>query len=186
MWSVRIADSDLSMLERVTSLRCKTKSQHGVATQKHDRARTDWEICYFGFMGEVGVSRALGLEPNWSVIIGGDDGYDIVLPGNRTMLTTSVPVQVKTPLARATRDWLYFNDESQIKADYLVLCNVDEYETSVLIRGGISKGSFLSNCVTKNFGYGERIAVHADRLQPIDGLIMAFQKNRNIQVGMQC
>lgn len=166
------------MLEQITSRRCRVKSLHGVVTQKHDRFRSDWDICYFGFMGEVGVAMALGIEPNWSVLVGGDDGTDILLKNHK--------LQVKTPLSRSTRDWLYFNDERQVKADVLVLCNIDEYETGVLIRGAISKQDFLDASVTKNFGYGERLAVHESKLRSMDELITNTQKHKKIRNGHQC
>lgn len=111
----------------MTTKRCETKVAHAVKTQKFDRKRTDWEIMYFGFMGEVGVARALCIEPNWSVLVGGDSGSDLIV--DERML------QVKTPLTKQTKDWFYFNDEERFNAEYGILCNVDEYETSVIIRG---------------------------------------------------
>jgi hypothetical protein len=149
-----------------------------VATQKHDRQRTDWEICYFGFMGEVGVARALCIEPNWSVLIGGDSGADISFGDNM--------LQVKTPLTKQTRDWFYFNDEERFSAEYGVLCNIDEYETSVLIRGAVCNADFVNLCVTKNFGYGERVAVHASQMTPMDDLIAAVQETKQQTVGERC
>ena len=62
-WQVRLSDSDLGLLHEVTPKRCETKVAHAVKTQKFDRKRTDWEIMYFGFMGEVGVARALCIDP---------------------------------------------------------------------------------------------------------------------------
>lgn len=178
VWRVRLTDNELSLLSDVTTRRCRTKRDHGVATQKYDRRRTDWEICYFGFMGEVGVARALCQEPNWSVLIGGDSGSDVTFGGQQ--------LQVKTPLTKQTRDWFYFNDEERFRADYGVLCNVDEYETSVLIRGAVSKEDFLRLCVTKNFGYGERVALHATQMPSMDDLIAAIQAKNNTRIGERC
>ena len=177
-WQVRLSDSELALLAEVTTKRCRTKASHGVATQKHDRARTDWDLAYFGFMGEVGLARALCLQPNWSVLIGGDDGSDLSLAENK--------LQVKTPLSRATKDWLYFDDESKFRSDYGVLCNIDEYETSVIVRGAIAKDDFLAACIIKDFGYGERIAVHATQLKSMDDLIDAVQHQNNTTVGNRC
>jgi hypothetical protein len=178
MWRVRVSDADLARLHEVTTKRCETKSTYSVATQKYDRRRTDWEICYFGFMGEVGVARALCIEPNWSVLIGGDSGADVSFGGNM--------LQIKTPLTKQTRDWFYFNDEERFAAEYGVLCNIDDYETSVLIRGAVLKEDFLSLSVTKNFGYGERIAVHVSQMAPMDELISAVQAVRQQTVGEKC
>lgn len=178
VWRVRIPDEHLAKLDEITTRRQRTKRSHGVATQKYDRKRTDWEICYFGFMGEVGVALSLCETPDWSVLIGGDNGTDITVNGQC--------LQVKTPLTYQTRDWFYFNDEERFVADYGVLCNVDEYETSVLIRGAVSKEDFLRLCVTKNFGYGERVALHATQMSSMDDLIAAIQAQNNTQIGERC
>lgn len=177
-WRVRLSDDDLAMLQDVTSRRCYTKSVRAVDTQKFDRTRTDFEIAYFGFMGEVGFARAFCMEPDWSVLVGGDVGYDISVGGNT--------IQVKTPISKATRDWFYFNDEERFSAKYGVLCNVDDYETSVIIRGAISKEDFIAECVTKDFGYGERVAVNASQLSPMDSLIEAVQSANEKNVGEKC
>ena len=177
-WQIRLSDSDLGLLHEVTTKRCETKVTHAVATQKFDRKRTDWEICYFGFMGEVGVARALCIEPNWSVLVGGDSGSDLIV--DEKML------QVKTPLTKQTKDWLYFNDEERFNAEYGILCNIDEYETSVIIRGAVLQEDFIQMCVTKNFGYGERVAVHATQMASMDDLIAAVQDVKQQQVGERC
>lgn len=165
-------------LHDITTKRCETKLSHAVETQKFDRKRTDWEICYFGFMGEVGVARALCIEPNWSVLIGGDNGADLAVGENM--------MQIKTPLTKQTKDWFYFNDEERFSAEYGVLCNIDEYETSVFIRGAIRKEDFISECVTKNFGYGERVAVHVTQMSSMDELIAAVQEAKQQTVGERC
>lgn len=178
MWKVRVSDEDLARLHEVTTQRQSTKRAHAVETQKYDRQRTDWEICYFGFMGEVGVARALCIEPNWSVLIGGDGGADLSLGENM--------LQIKTPLTKQTKDWLYFNDEERFSAEYGVLCNIDEYETSVLIRGAVRNADFVDLCVTKNFGYGERLGVHVSQLTSMDDLIDAVQQAKQQSVGERC
>lgn len=178
MWRIRLSDQDLLSLHEITTKRCETKLSHAVETQKFDRKRTDWEICYFGFMGEVGVARALCIEPNWSVLIGGDNGADLTV--GESML------QIKTPLTKQTKDWFYFNDEERFTAEYGVLCNIDEYETSVFIRGAIRKEDFVSECVTKNFGYGERVAVHVTQMSSMDELIAAVQEAKQQTAGEQC
>lgn len=178
MWQVRLSDSDLASLADVTTERQDIKREYSVKTQKYDRKRSDWEIMYFGFMGEVGVARALGIEPDWSVLIGGDSGIDLAIGDNK--------MQVKTPLTAQTRDWFYFNDEERFKCEWGVLCNIDEYETSVLIRGAVGKEDFLEQCVTKDFGYGERVALHATQMHSMDALIAAIQESKDIQVGEKC
>jgi hypothetical protein len=178
VWRVRLSDSDLLLLHEVTSKRCSTKSAHSVASQKHDRARTDWDICYFGFMGEVGVARALCIDPDWSVLIGGDSGFDLSLGG--------ITCQVKTPISRQTKDWLYFNSAEKLTSRAGILCNIDEYETSVIIRGVVLRQDFFSGCVAKDFGYGERIALHVSHMRSMDDLIAAVQESKQQKVGERC
>lgn len=166
------------MVQDLTTQRQRYKRELDVETQKFDRKRTDWEIAFFGFMGEVAVARALCLPPDLSVLAGGDGGVDLEING-----TT---LQVKTPLARATRDYLYFNDESKLSCDFGVLCNIDSDETTVLIRGSISRIDFIEKSGIQNFGYGERLCVHARDLTPMDGLIAAIQTHNLLTIGEPC
>lgn len=166
------------MVHQITGRRQDTKRKWAVRTQKYDMLHNDWDIAYYGFLGEVAVARALCIEPDWSVLVGGDGGTDLTFAG-RTL-------QIKTPISGRTKDWLYFNDESRFSCDYGILCNLDEYETTVTIRGIIDRRSFIEQCVVKDFGYGERIAVAAKQLLTADRLIAAAQQQHEVQVGEPC
>lgn len=178
MWRVRLSDRDIQHVHEITSSRQDTKRKWSVRTQKYDRLHNDWDIAYYGFLGEVGVARALCIEPDWSVLVGGDGGTDLTFAGKR--------LQIKTPISPRTRDWLYFNDESRFTCHYGILCNLDEYETTVTIRGLIDRADFVLQCVIKDFGYGERIAVPAKQLLSADRLIRAAQEQHEVQVGEPC
>lgn len=166
------------MIQDITASRQDTKRRHAVRTQKYDRLHNDWDIAYYGFLGEVAVARLLCIEPDWSVLVGGDGGTDLTFAGRS--------LQIKTPISPRTKDWLYFNDESRFSCDYGILCNLDEYETTVTVRGIIPRSDFINKCVTKNFGYGERIAVAAQQLLSMDALIRAAQTHNEVQVGEPC
>ena len=178
MWRIRLHDRDLQMVHNLTTKRQLFKRKLAVETQKFDRKRTDWEIAYYGYMGEVAVARALCLAPDETVLAGGDGGIDLVIDG-----TT---LQVKTPLTKATKDFLYFNDETRFNCDFGVLCNVDSDETAVLIRGAISHKDFIHRAGIRDFGYGQRLVVHASELLPMDGLIRAIQSHNNLTIGESC
>jgi len=178
MWRVRLRDRDLQLAEDLTTRRQRNKRELAVKTQKVDRWRTDWEIDFFRCMGEIAVARVLCLPPDLSVLAGGDGGVDLEING-----TT---LQVKTPLARATRDYLYFNDESKLSCDFGILCNIDSDETTVLIRGAISHVDFLKKSGIKNFGYGERLCVHVRDLTPMDGMIASIQTYNLLTIGEPC
>lgn len=178
MWRIRLHDRDLQMAQDLTTKRQRFKRKLNVKTQKFDRKRTDWEIMFFGFMGEIAVARALCLPPDTSVLAGGDGGVDLVI--NETKL------QVKTPLGKVTRDYLYFNDETKLSCDFGVLCNIDSDETAVLIRGSISCSEFIHKAGIRDFGYGERLYVHARELYSMDGLITAIQNHNELTIGERC
>jgi hypothetical protein len=178
MWRVRLHDRELEAVEELASRRQILKQGLAIRTKKFDRSRNDWEITFFGLMGEAAVARALCLAPDNSVLAGGDGGIDLVING-----TT---LQVKTPLANITRDFLYFNDESGFSCDFGILCNIDRDEVSVLIRGAISRADFIGKSIIKNFGYGERLCVHVSDLSPMDGLITAVQSFNNLVIGERC
>lgn len=178
MWRIRLRDRDLQMVQDLTTKRQQFKRELDVETQKFDRKRTDWEIAYFGFMGEVAVARALCLSPDTSVLAGGDGGVDLVINGTK--------LQVKTPLAKVTRDYLYFNDETKFSCDFGVLCNIDNDETAVVIRGAISRSDFIRKAGIRDFGYGERMCVHAAELLSMDRLITAIQSHNELTIGEPC
>ena len=178
MWRIRLSDRDLQMVQEVTERRQDKKRRHAVRTQKYDVLHNDFEIAYYGFLGEVAVARLLCIEPDKTVLIGGDGGTDLTFAGRR--------LQIKTPISAQTKDWLYFNDESRFTCEYGILCNLDEYKTSVTVRGIIGQKEFIKKCVTIDFGYGERIAVPAKQLLSVDGLIRAAQQQHFIQVGDPC
>lgn len=168
------------MIYDIVDARHRLKRTSKVKTQKVDAKRSDWEIAYYGFFGEVAVARCLGIEPDKSVLIGGDGGTDIVFQGQR--------LQIKTPISHKTKNLLYFNNEHHFNAacSYAILCNIDEYETSVIVRGFISRKRFMDECGTHYLGYGHRIAVPAEQLLPMDSLIEKAQSSLNVQIGEPC
>lgn len=176
MWRIRLHDQDVERCAEVTTQRQLKKARNNVKTQKYDINRTDWDIQYLGTLGEIGAARALCADVDWSVLAGGDQGYDIKI-GPTTF-------QVKTPLSKATRNKFYLNDEERFSADYGILCNVDEPE--VIVRGWIDRATFVRISRLANFGYGERMFVDADEMLSMDQVIVARQKLYDVQIGEAC
>lgn len=173
MWLVCLSEDDVMAAENVTTARQECKARYRVATQKFDPAHNDWQIAYTGFLGELGLARALGIEPDWTVLAGGDEGFDLRL-GMHT-------IQVKTPHGKVTKDWFYVNHPSLFAADIGVLCNVEE--NVVTVRGAIERGQFIERMQTKNWGFGERYAVPAQQLKTVDPFIAAVQRAGGFSVG---
>jgi hypothetical protein len=178
MWRIRLHDMDLEMAYALTTKRQQYKRKLAVKTQKYDRKRTDWEIAFYGFMGEVAVARALCIPPDKTVLAGGDGGVDLVINGET--------LQVKTHLSKATKNFLYFDDEDKLSCDFGVLCNVDSDDTTILIRGALSRKDFIHKAGIRNFGYGERLAVPASELFSMDDLIRSIQSHNELTIGEPC
>lgn len=175
-WELQLHEEDLQKISSISWSLVSTKRANNVRTKKYDPTRDDLEITQTGLMGEVAFARALGVEPDWSVLLGGDAGYDLVV-GHQT-------IQIKTPHGKATRDWFYVNDLSLMSADYGVLCNVTDSET-VVIRGFISQLRFIELHQVKNWGFGDRCAVHVESMFNPAPLVRGFQLGKNFTLGKQ-
>lgn len=180
MWRLRLSDRDIEMVQRITFARQDKKRRHRVRTKKYDVKRDDFGVAYLGFFGEVAVARMLCIEPDERVLVGGDGGTDLVFAGRR--------LQIKTTISPRTKDWLYVNDEQAFSpyCHYGILCNIDDYETTVTVRGIIDRQDFIQKSEVKNFGYGERLAVHSKQLLNMNALIAAAQEPHGVQVGEPC
>lgn len=178
MWLIQLDDLTIEKVMASASARNRIKKDWGVPNHRHDRRRSDWEINFFGLMGEAGLAQALCLQPDWSLLVSGDGGVDLKL-GELT-------VQVKTPLSAGTKNWLYFDHAGRFQCDLAALCNIDSSETAVVIRGFVHKDVFFEHCISKNFGYGDRLALHASHLFSADPLIQAVQQHHNTHIGEPC
>lgn len=176
-WVIALTEADLLSAQDVTTKRQQCKADYNVATKKYDVTRDDWQIAYTGFLGEIGLARVLGIEPDWTVMAGGDPGYDLRLGTNT--------IQVKTPHSDATKNWFYMNSLDLFTADIGVLCNLVG-DNAVLIRGAIDRASFLNKHVNRNWGYGSRVGVHASNLKSINNLIEAVQSGAGFKAGKSC
>lgn len=173
-WVVTLNPEDLDAIRAVTVARYTTKARHGVRTQKYDPSRSDESIMRTGFMGEVAFCRAMLVDPNWDVLIGGDDGHDVYAYRKSW--------QVKTPHGEVTKDWFYVNSVDKFISDYGVLCNVINSKT-VVIRAVIDNGSFLRTCQEKNWGFGRRLGVSASQMYPVSRMIEAIQEQGGTTIG---
>lgn len=176
VWIVTLSDEDLHMINDITDQRMAMKARYRVRSEKYDAKYDDRTILFTGTVGEVGFARAIGVEPDWSVLIGGDDGSDLMHGKYR--------MQVKTPHGEVTKDWFYVNDMDHFRADIGVLCNLAN-ERTVVVRGAIPRDQFIKKAQTKNWGYGERIGVPAAQLFSCVPVIRAIQKQTGTTVGRE-
>lgn len=125
------------------------------------------ETHYIGMKGEWAVARYLAMFPDIHAYAGGDGGVDMVYRG--------YSLDVKT-----LREWLVFNSLEDFKADIAVVVNpygderdicIPSHKTHwrrhVIIRGWATRQQFEAVCFKVDFGYGERLAMRTEQLNPI-------------------
>jgi len=140
------------------------KQANGGQDKWFDVANTSMNVQIVGKLGEVVAGVALGCPPSFDIYSGGDDGCDLAAWG--------LSWQVKT----SSRSELIFDDASKFSADAAVLVMhcatkllvVDDPRFEVL--GGISRSRFMSRCVVKDYGYGDRLVVGSESLTPLDAI----------------
>lgn len=119
---------------------------------------TDFELHLIGELGEAAVAKRLGISRTHRLTKFGDGGVDLQYRGKT--------VQVKTRKKRDRDLYFYLNRVEEFVSDCAILCTIDT-PCSILIHGALSREFFLQNCETKDWGYGDRVAVSAGKLQPL-------------------
>ena len=154
-------------LEFVKAMR-EAKEKHNVTDKMFDRNNTSAGINVIGHLGEQAIGQALGFPVDTTVLIGGDNGSDMVVDG-----TT---IQVKTSQLKS----LIFNASWQFKSDIAVLVQYvgedktkSEEDPRFIIWGYVDRDTFKANHYKKDYGYGERLVMDAKDLLPIESLQFA-------------
>lgn len=142
--------------------------EHGV-NHKLKADRTDQETHTIGAIGELAVAKLLGGTLDETARPGGDDGRpDVLLPDGKG-------VNVKTRI-RKGYDFLLDPGQQELGADYGVLCWLVGGKLTVEVAGWCTNTDLKRHGKPKDFGYGVRLALDADLLRPITGLIAHYQK----------
>jgi len=140
----------------------KTKQMANGIVRNNKRCRqSNFGVHYIGLLGEVAISRLLGIAMRTDVTIAGDGDCDMVCNGNT--------IQIKTTSfgnANNTGRFIIFNHLQDFSTDYAILCSTKNAHT-IHISGYTSRQNFLENIVTKNFGYGIRYCLAESNLKPI-------------------
>ena len=148
---------DVVFCALVAERRNVVKAPHGTVNLRKC-SRSDFEVHLLGVMGELAVARWLGVEVDTSVSASGDDKVsDLVHNGVR--------IQVKTRTVQEKPIYLFFNQREQFRADVAVLALVLG-PARVQVAGWIRRQDFLDQATAADFGYGPRVVVTMDKLNP--------------------
>jgi hypothetical protein len=145
------------LIEGVKSLQLK----NGEIKNNRISNQTDFGIHYVGMMGEVAVSKSLGLPLRTDITIGGDGHIDMTHQSQTIQIKTSTHPTTPTPRL------VIFNSIEDFATDWAILCSIQNAYT-VRIHGFASKRKFVSNVVTHEFGYGTRYCLDEKFLTPIN------------------
>ena len=111
---------------------------------------------FLGFLAEVVIDDFIGIDRPQLIMGGTDGGVDVCIDG--------VNVDVKASGYDGEDPCLILFKDKAYPCDYFVLVVLKNYYFSVM--GGISKKDFFEKCEERNFGYGPRLCVGADKLEP--------------------
>lgn len=156
------------LIEGVKSLQVSK----GDVRNKRISNQGDFAIHYAGMLGEIAVSKAIGVPLRTHITFGGDDGSDLVYCGQSIQVKTST--HSTTPPPR----FIIFNSVEDFSTDWAVSCSVQGLCT-IRIHGFISKRKFVANVITHDFGYGTRYCVDEKHLSPINRLNEAITGVKN-------
>ena len=164
-------DIELTLDETMDALRFihlvrENKKQYEVVDKKFDKNNSSYSVNLMGQLGEMACGRGLGLQVDRSISPSGDNGHDLSTPLGKN-------IQVKT----STLDKLIFNAPELFVSDYAVLVQffgdkqLPHVDSKFSILGWTTRELFLANHYKHDYGYGIRLVMDADQLQPIEVLI---------------
>ena len=133
----------------------------------------DFAIHYIGMLGEIAVSRVIGVAVNSQITIGGDSGNDMDMHGQTIQIKTSS--HANTPKPR----FIIFNSLNDFSTDWAISCSVQS-PTIVRIHGFVGKEKFNRYAVDHDFGYGNRVCLDEQHLNPIEKFRDAVNWKRSI------
>lgn len=159
--AVHFTDAEIAFIENHALAIQRYKRGRGIPAGKMEFGKSNYLVEVVGIKGEAAVAKYLGVKINRAIQDAGDDGRDLSWRGRHIQVKSSFP---------ASTLHLLVNDSDSLKCDYLVFVVTDETTPSARIHGWIKTVDFLQSAEIKNMGYGERIALPADRLHPMSTL----------------
>lgn len=139
-----------------------------------ERTSDTVSVDLMGRIGEIAAATAFGLDweraLDWSISAGGDAGIDLVSHGYRWDVKTT------------TTAFLAFNGIEAFRADAAILVQLDGgmAEPERVGRGYdvsrvCSRGRFVREAEDRDFGYGVRKVIAADRLKRVEDFLGAIR-----------
>ena len=164
-------DIELTLDETMDALRFihlvrENKKQYEVVDKKFDKNNSSYSVNLMGQLGEMACGKGLGLQVDRSISPSGDNGHDLSTPLGKN-------IQVKT----STLDKLIFNAPELFVSDYAVLVQffgdkqLPHVDSKFSLIGWTTRELFLANNYKHDYGYGTRLVMDANQLQPIEVLI---------------
>jgi hypothetical protein len=144
----------------------ENKKQYEVTDKKFDRNNSSYSVNLMGQLGELACGKGLGLQVDRTITPSGDNGHDLVTALGKN-------IQVKT----STLPQLIFNAPELFVSDVAVLVQffgdkqLPHVDSRFELVGWVTREVFLANHYKHDYGYGTRLVMDANQLQPIEVLI---------------
>jgi hypothetical protein len=144
----------------------ENKKLYEVTDKKFDRNNSSYSVNLMGQLGELACGKGLGLQVDRTITPSGDNGHDLVTPLGKN-------IQVKT----STLPQLIFNAPELFVSDVAVLVQffgdkqLPHVDSRFELVGWVTREVFLANHYKHDYGYGTRLVMDANQLQPIEVLI---------------
>ena len=131
-------------------------------SKKFAQNKTEFQLHYEGQMGEYAVAKYCGLEREYMsqpVHAGGDDGIDMVINGYRCHIKSTT----RSPAIA------FVTNMDAFTAPVGIFTFINS-PVSVCILGMVGRDKFERCCYTRDFGYGDRLAIQQRDLTDISVL----------------
>lgn len=145
-----------------------------------ERSSDTVSVDLMGRLGEIAAATAFGLDwdraLDWTIVAGGDSGIDLVSHGYRWDVKTT------------TTAYLAFNGMPAFRADAAILVQLDGAmaEPDRVGRGYdvsrvCSRQRFLRDAEDRDFGYGVRKVIAADKLRRSEEFLAAIRSEEEVE-----
>ena len=161
-----LTEEQIEFAKRIADIR---NAKNGlVPNMRESRAHKDWEINFYGALGEVAVASQVNYPPALNFSMNGDSGApDLYFHSHR--------IEVKTAL-----HWppiLKLNHVTDFVSDVIVLCYVDKKSPdAVTIAGCVSRRKFERDHYIRNFKYGDRACMDFKKMTPLTEFMELAQR----------
>lgn len=164
---VRLSKQDCHTAEILGTDTVALCEMQGFPPRLDNERQSRVEANVYGFKAEIAVARLFDIEPP-TINVVTDGGVDLWL-GERS-------IDVK--FSNRERGPLIFDSLEKFRADYAVLVGRTDEPDVMRINGYISRGGFEVISRRHDFGYGPRLFIEADELEPIERLWLRYAVNR--------